>query len=148
MSDGLQAVQCGDAQPLPRAAAGRGPQPGGKCRIVGIRTQATREAVRRTQRRGRAEPGQRARAAVQRLAHERFSVHGEVERLPRPAVVQGEIVGVAVEDAGDRVQPVGADQVGVLSMSGCPSVRMNGPVPHGPGASITHQWPSPLPLRS
>src|SRR6266702_1573962 len=26
-----------------------------------------------------------------------------------------------------------------------PSVRVNGPVPHGPGASIAHQWPSPLP---
>jgi hypothetical protein len=26
-----------------------------------------------------------------------------------------------------------------------PSVRVNGPVPHGPGASITHQWPSAEP---
>ena len=27
-----------------------------------------------------------------------------------------------------------------------PSTRVNGPVPHGPGASIAHQWPSPLPV--
>ncbi len=27
-----------------------------------------------------------------------------------------------------------------------PSARVNGPEPHGPGASITHQWPSPVPF--
>ena len=27
-----------------------------------------------------------------------------------------------------------------------PSVSANGPVPHWPGASIAHQWPSPLPV--
>ena len=34
----------------------------------------------------------------------------------------------------------------MVSIVECPSTRVNGPVPHGPGASIAHQWPSPLPV--
>jgi hypothetical protein len=34
----------------------------------------------------------------------------------------------------------------MVSIVECPSTSVNGPVPHGPGASIAHQWPSPLPV--
>ena len=30
----------------------------------------------------------------------------------------------------------------------CPVVRTNGPVPHGPGASMIHQFPFPEPSRA
>jgi hypothetical protein len=33
----------------------------------------------------------------------------------------------------------------VFSMVEYPSARMKGPEPHGPGASIAHQCPSPVP---
>ena len=33
----------------------------------------------------------------------------------------------------------------VFSMVEYPSTRVNGPEPHGPGASIAHQCPSPVP---
>jgi hypothetical protein len=33
----------------------------------------------------------------------------------------------------------------VFSMVEKPSVRVNGPEPHGPGASMAHQCPSPVP---
>jgi hypothetical protein len=34
----------------------------------------------------------------------------------------------------------------IVSIELYPSMSVNGPVPHGPGASIAHQWPSPLPI--
>jgi hypothetical protein len=33
----------------------------------------------------------------------------------------------------------------VFSMVEYPSARVNGPEPHGPGVSIAHQCPSPVP---
>ena len=48
---------------------------------------------------------------------------------------------------GSQVQVKGSASIIAISASQeeKPSTRVNGPEPHGPGASIAHQCPSPVP---
>lgn len=48
---------------------------------------------------------------------------------------------------GNQVQVNGSASIMAISASHeeKPSTRVNGPEPHGPGASIAHQCPSPVP---
>ena len=55
--------------------------------------------------------------------------------------------GVRSSDSISQEQVYGSAVMMTLRvrMDEAPWTRVNGPVPQGPGSSITHQWPSPEP---